>query len=130
MDVARCAGSDVRIGVVPASRTITSGASLNFGVVLSAVKDTCTAPIDPTRVTVTVMSGKDRVWTSAHCQKAISQVTAILAEGKSFAGTVPWDGRRSGPGCLPGQPTAKPGTYTAQAIYDGRASAAQAFRIN
>jgi hypothetical protein len=40
-----------------------------------------------------------------------------------------WNGRRSGPGCLPGQPLAKAGTYVAKAVYDGRASTPQAFYI-
>jgi hypothetical protein len=126
----RCAGSDVTVGVVPAARAIASGGTLNFGVVLAALDDSCTAPVDPTRLTVTIMSGQDRIWTSNHCQRAIARATGLLAKGKDFTSTVAWDGRRSGPGCLPGQPVAKPGTYTAQAIYDGRVSALQAFRIN
>jgi hypothetical protein len=54
----------------------------------------------------------------------------ILAEGKESTSTVAWDGRRSGPGCLPGQPAVKPGTYVVTAVYDGRASTSQAFRIS
>jgi hypothetical protein len=125
----KCAGTDVRISVLPASRTITSGARLNFAIRLSAVRAQCTATVDPTVLSLTITSGKDQIWTTSHCEQAISRATMILAEGKESTSTVAWDGRRSGPGCLPGQPVAKPGTYVATAVYDGRASTPQAFNI-
>jgi hypothetical protein len=126
----KCAGTDVRISVLPASRTITSGARLNFAIRLSAVRTQCTATIDPTVLSLTITSGKDQVWTTSHCEQAISRATMILAAGKESTSTVVWGGRRSGPGCLPGQLVAKPGTYVATAAYDGRASTPQAFKIN
>jgi hypothetical protein len=126
----KCAGTDVRISVLPASRTITSGAGLNFAIRLSAVRTQCTATIDPTLVSLTITSGRDQIWTTSYCEQAISRATMILAAGKESTSTVAWDGRRSGPGCLPGQPAAKPGTYVATAVYDGRASTPQAFKIN
>ena len=126
---ATCGGKDVRISVVPSSRTITSGGILNLTVRLSAVRGECTATIDPTRLTLTISSGKDHVWTTSHCRQPIPQATLILAEGKDSISTVPWDGHRSGPGCPPGQPAAKPGTYVVQAVYDWQASIPQAFRI-
>jgi hypothetical protein len=126
----KCAGTDVRISVLPASRTITSGARLNLAIRLSAVRAQCTATIDPTMLSLTITSGKDQIWTTSHCEQAIPRATMILAAGKESTSTVAWDGRRSGPGCLPGQPVAKPGTYVATAVYDGRASTPQALKIN
>lgn len=126
----KCAGTDVRISVLPASRTITSGTRLNFAIRLSAVRTQCTATIDPTVLSLTITSGKDQIWTTWHCEQAISRATLILAAGKESTSTVAWDGRRSGPGCLPGQLVARPGTYVATAAYDGRASTPQAFKIN
>jgi hypothetical protein len=126
----RCAGTDVRISVLPASRTITSGARLNFAIRLSAVRAQCTATIDPTVLSLTITSGNDQIWTTSQCEQAISRATMILAKGKESTRKVAWDGHRSGPGCLPGQPLAKPGTYVVTAVYDGRASTSQAFRIS
>jgi preprotein translocase subunit SecG len=126
----KCAGTDVRISVLPASRTITSGTRLNFAIRLSAVRTQCTATIDPTVLSLTITSGKDQIWTTTHCEQAISRATMILAVGKESTSTVAWYGRRSGPGCLPGQLVAKPGTYVATAVYDGRASTPQAFKIS
>jgi hypothetical protein len=125
----RCAATEVRISVLPASRTITSGTRLNFAIQLSAVSTQCTATIDPTVLSLTITSGKDQIWTTSHCEQAISQATMILAAGKVSTSTVAWDGHRSGPGCLPGQLVAKPGTYVATAVYDGLASTPQAFKI-
>lgn len=124
-----CSGSDVRIEVLPANRKIVSGSVLNFAVRLDAVSDGCKATIDPTALTVTVMSGTDLIWTTTHCGQAIPRATLVVAKGKQAASTVPWNGHRSGPGCLPGQPAARPGTYVVKAEFDGRSSAAQAFQV-
>lgn len=124
-----CDGTEVRITVLPAARQIAPGAALNLEVSLSAVRDQCTAKIDATQLSLTIMSGNDRIWSTTHCRQLIPQATLVLAKGKESSSTVVWNGRRSRPGCLPGQPTAKAGTYVAQAAYDGRASVAQAFQI-
>jgi len=125
----KCAGTDVRVNVLPAGRTITVGASLNFAIQLSGLSDECKAAIDPTRLSLTITSGTDQIWTTTHCEQAIPRATLVVAKGKESTSTVAWNGRRSGPGCLPGQPQAKAGTYVAKAVYDGQASPAQAFYI-
>jgi hypothetical protein len=125
-----CTGNDVRIDVLPSSRSIAAGASLNLVVQLSALRDECKAPLDPTVLSVTIVSGKDQIWTTTQCEQAIPRATLVLAKGKESVSTIAWNGRRSAPGCLPGQLQAKPGTYVAKAVYDGQASAAQAFQIN
>jgi hypothetical protein len=124
-----CDGSDVRVEVLPMNRKIVSGSVLNFVVRFEAVSDECKAAVDSGELTVTVTSGNDLIWTTTHCGKAVQRTTLVVAKGKQVATTVPWDGRRSGPGCLPGQPVAKPGTYVVKAVFDDRASTAQAFQV-
>ncbi|GAA0951365.1 hypothetical protein GCM10009554_52670 [Kribbella koreensis] len=124
-----CIGRDVRIEVVPATRTLTSGNSMNLVIQLSAVREECRIAVDPTVLSLTITSGKDQIWTTEHCEKVVPRAILILAKGKQSTVTIPWDGRRSRPGCLPGQLQAKPGTYVAKAVYDGNASALQAFTI-
>ncbi|GAA0579900.1 hypothetical protein HPO96_20435 [Kribbella sandramycini] len=125
-----CSSSNVRVDVQPAVRRIASGATLNFLVKLDAVSGECKAAVDADSLTVTVTSGTDQIWTSAHCGKAIQRATLVVAKGKQGVSTVAWNGFRSGPGCLPGQPVAKPGTYVVKAEFSGRESAAQAFQIS
>ncbi|WP_350280651.1 hypothetical protein [Kribbella sp. HUAS MG21] len=124
-----CEGSDVRVEALPANRKIVSGSALNFVIQLSAVGDQCKAVIGAAKLTVTVTSGNDLIWSTTQCEKAIAPATIVVAKGKQAAVTVPWNGHRSRPGCLPGQPVAKPGTYVVKADYDGRLSGAQAFQV-
>lgn len=125
----KCDGSDVHVEVLPANRKIVSGSVLNFVVRFEAVSDECKAGVEPDELTVTVMSGTDLIWTTTHCGQAIQRTTLVVAKGKQAAATVPWNGRRSGPGCLPGQPAAKPGTYVVKAVFDDRESTSQAFQV-
>jgi hypothetical protein len=124
-----CAGADVQVEVLPANRRIASGSALNFVVSFDAVSDECKATVDASRLTVTVTSGNDLIWTTTHCGQAIPRATLVVAKGKQATSTVAWNGHRSGPGCLPGQPVAKPGTYVVKAVFDGRESSSQAFQI-
>ena len=125
----KCTGSDVRVDLIPAARSVASGAALNFAIQLTALRDECKASLDPTVLSLTIASGNDQIWTSTQCEQAIPRATLVVAKGKVSGSTVLWNGRRSAPGCLPGQLQAKPGTYVAKAVYDGQASATQAFQI-
>ncbi|WP_371405442.1 hypothetical protein OHA10_07530 [Kribbella sp. NBC_00662] len=124
-----CKGSDIRIDALPGNRKIVSGSMLNFVVQLTPVDDECKATISNDQLAVTVTSGKDLIWSTSQCSKVIQTATLVVAKGKQAAVTVPWNGHRSGPGCLPGQPVAKPGTYVVKAEYDGHLSSAQAFQV-
>ncbi|TCC41152.1 hypothetical protein [Kribbella speibonae] len=124
-----CKGSDLSIDALPANRKIVSGSMLNFVIQFRPIDDGCKATVNADKLTVTVTSGTDQIWSTTQCDKAIQTATLVVAKGKQSAVTVPWNGHRSRPGCLPGQPIAKPGTYVVKAEYDGRLSGAQAFQV-
>ncbi|MET7277934.1 hypothetical protein ABZS29_06845 [Kribbella sp. NPDC005582] len=125
----KCTAGNVKVEVAPAVRRIASGAALNFAVRLTAVSDECKATVDADALTVSITSGNDLIWTTSHCGQAIPKATLVVAKGKDAVTPVAWTGHRSGPGCLPGQPVAKPGTYVVKAEFSGRESTAQAFTI-
>jgi len=124
-----CEGSDLTVEALPANRKIVSGSVLNFVVQFNPVDEGCKATVNADKLTVTVTSGTDLIWSTNQCDKAVQAATLVVATGKQAAVTVPWNGHRSRPGCLPGQPVAKPGTYVVKAEYDGRLSSAQAFQV-
>lgn len=124
-----CQGSDLSIDALPGNRKIVSGSMLNFVIQFTPLGDGCKATVNADKLTVTVTSGTDQIWSTTQCDKAIQTATLAVAKGKQAAVTVPWNGHRSRPGCLPGQPIAKPGTYVVKAEYDGRLSGAQAFQV-
>jgi hypothetical protein len=129
-DDGRCAAGAVRVSVVPVARKVSAGRPLNLHVSLSTARaDGCAATVDPGRLVVTVTSGKDRIWTTSHCVKAIPRATLALAAGKPSTTTVTWDGHRSAATCPANQATAKPGTYVVQAVYAGLPSSLQAFQV-
>ncbi|MFF0265354.1 hypothetical protein [Kribbella sp. NPDC004536] len=124
-----CKASDLNVNALPANRKIVSGSVLNFVVQFVPTGDGCKASIGSDKLTVTVTSGTDLIWSTTQCESAVQNATLVVAKGKQSAVTVPWNGHRSRPGCLPGQPVAKPGTYVVKAEYNGRLSAAQAFQV-
>ena len=129
-DDGRCTAGSVLVSVAPSARRVSTGRPLNVQVSLATPRaDGCAAAVDPARLVVTVTSGKDRIWTTAHCGKAIPRATLALAAGKPSTTTVTWDGRRSAANCPANQSTARPGTYVVQAVYAGRPSALQAFQV-
>ncbi len=129
-DDGRCSGTSVRVQVLPAARRVGTGRPMNFQVQLTTPRrDGCSAVVDATRLVVTITSGKDRIWTSAHCVKSVQRATFALSSGKASNTTVAWHGRRSAAGCPATTTVAKPGTYVVQGTYDGRPSSPQAFLV-
>lgn len=79
----------------------------------------CTRDLALTRRTLTVLSGTERIWSSADCSSATPAVQT-LAPGKSVGLPVAWNRRRSLPSCpTPQPPLAGPGTYRLRGQLEG-----------
>lgn len=129
-DDGRCSATSVRVQVLPAARRVATGRPMNLQVQLTTPRrDGCSAVVDATRLVVSITSGKDRIWTSAHCVKSVQRATFALSSGKASNTTVAWNGRRSAAGCPATASVAKPGTYVVQGVYDGRPSTPQEFLV-
>lgn len=75
----------------------------------------CTRDLSGAQAALIVLSGADRVWSSADCASS-APVVRTLQPGRPVSLPVPWNRRRSSPGCpSPQAPLAAPGTYQLQA---------------
>ncbi len=71
----------------------------------------CLADLGSRALSFTVVSGKDRIWSSDDCQgKGVSDIR-LLKPGQMLWARSIWAKVRSEPGCPKGLPEAKPGTY-------------------
>lgn len=75
-------------------------------------KVACKVAWNDKSVSMTIVSGSDRIWTTANCAKWVPSDTVKLAAGKSVDFTVTWQGRRSKSECkLRDDARPRAGTY-------------------
>lgn len=88
------------------------GAGLDFGLTITNTgEDACLVDAGATSLVVTVTSGADTVWSTAHCGSAEPN-PLLLGPGDATTRTVPWGGQRSAPGCGAVAGNAQAGTYS------------------
>jgi hypothetical protein len=81
-------------------------------------------------VSLTIMSGNDRIWGSADCLTEPAARPLLLEPGVSDERFVAvWYGERSQEGCPAGLAAPLPGTYTVAAVVGGTSSPATVFQI-
>ena len=80
----------------------------------------CSRDLAATKRTLTVLSGTQRIWSSADCASA-TPVVQMLQPGLPVVLPVAWNRRRSIPGCAGASPAplAEPGTYRLRGQLDG-----------
>lgn len=88
----------------------------------------CTVDAGLSERVVTVHSGNDNIWSSAHCDTAGSR-TLLFATGDQDEMIVPWQSTRSTKDCENDLPELKPGTYYAVVSYDGKTSERFVFSV-
>ena len=74
----------------------------------------CLADMGSRALSFTIISGKDRIWSSDDCQGKGSSDVRLLNPGQTLWARAVWGKVRSQPGCPKGQPVAKPGTYVVE----------------
>ncbi len=89
----------------------------------------CTADVRPGRLEVQVVSGADRVWSSAQCPLPRQPRPVLVRPGGTAVLQGNWPARRSSPGCRgPVQP-ARPGTYRLVVQLGGEQVPGSTFRL-
>jgi hypothetical protein len=104
------------------------GVPVTFTVTASATGRACLVDVGPAAREAEVRSGPDRVWSSEDCEAGDDREVVAVGPGDPQELAVTWEGARSAPGCPPGRPAARPGTYTVVVTVDGVASRPATFR--
>lgn len=80
---------------------------------------TCVVKVTPANFTLTIRSGSDRIWTSAHCATAVKPISTKVAAEDAVEWSMAWNGRRSAKDCKNRPEIPRAGTYIATAKLDG-----------
>lgn len=117
-----CPVSDLRVSVRSDQKFYASKQQPKFTLILVNVhKTSCYVDLGSKALGVTVISGKDRVWSTMDCAKGPAARLHKLASGGVFTTSATWDRVRSVKGCAKTTVTAKPGYY----VLDGQVGRAK-----
>jgi hypothetical protein len=116
--LASCPTGDVRT-TLTGPRTVKTGKKAEFDLsLINGSKATCYLKASADNFTLTVVSGKDRIWSSDDCAKVVPSQSRKLSPQKSVDWSMTWDGKRSAPGCKTRSESPKAGYYWAIASFD------------
>lgn len=128
--VAACEAIGVQLELT-GFKSVKSGANQTFSV--TAENNTalpCVMAIDADTFVLWVNSGKDPIWSTAHCEKWLPEVKKqTLKAGKAVEFKVTWKTFRSAEGCKTVSGSLGAGTYVATATYLKDSTRQLAFQI-
>lgn len=125
-----CRAADLVVTVTTDAEKYPSGALPHLTVrVRNSGLTACTFADAPSRRTWTIVSGSDRIWTTAGCTSSKTVTERALAAGQSLRHAIIWNRHRSGANCAISDTTAAPGTYQLTATVDGITSAPAVFHL-
>lgn len=108
--------SDRDIAVTPTVDDAVGGGPVVFAVELrTIVSPACTWEVSPRSLTVKVTSGKDDIWFSTQCRRAIPTQDVVIRNNVGTTVEVTWSARRSDAGCTRFTEWALPGWYYVEA---------------
>ncbi|MCA0252718.1 MAG: hypothetical protein LCH76_10605 [Actinobacteria bacterium] len=89
----------------------------------------CILTVSPKTFQLKVVSGKDRIWSTAHCDDWLPADKVTLKPGATHEFQLVWPLRRSGEGCKLDKDKLKPGTYVAEVALGGQTTAKQVMQL-
>jgi len=89
----------------------------------------CVLTESPSARTWTIISGTDRIWTTAGCNASHASARTPLAPGGTSTHALSWNRHRSGQNCTTSTTTAAPGTYQLVVTVNGVTSAPAVFHL-
>jgi hypothetical protein len=118
-----CAETDVVMTFAATKTTYKGAQHPRFQLsVVNTARMPCTFDVGPGHLDVRIVSGSDRVWSSAQCLGAGSSIQ-MLRRGVPYIAAIDWNRRR----CGADPARAQPGTYVAYAKAGGLKTAHQVF---
>jgi hypothetical protein len=109
--VGTCSGSD--IAVTPTVTDAVAGRDVSIVLELRTISsEACTWQVAPDALTVKLSSGKDAIWSSRDCPRAIPRRDVVVRKAVTTKLGIVWtQAKRSGDECLKGTGWALPGWY-------------------
>jgi hypothetical protein len=106
-----CDGTD--IAVTPKAKSAVAGRDVTIVLQLRTLEsEACTWQVDRDALTLSITSGKDQIWSSRQCPRAIPTEAVIVRRAVTSSIAVVWkDAKRSDEGCTRFTPWAMPGWY-------------------
>ena len=126
-----CTDKELRLVVSADDTTYAVGSTPTFTLVVTNTSGTaCTRDLGPTVVSILVVSGTARQWSSDDCQPASGHKPTVLAPGTATqVAQLPGSGKKSRVGCPSPRETASAGTYQVSGTVGSLTSARVVFRF-
>lgn len=125
-----CQPSDIVISVFASRGSYHRDQQPEFDVdVVSTADRSCAFNVGPKFLSLVVMAGGKRIWSSADCVGGHGSLMTNLARGVPTVLPVTWDRQRSAPGCAATSRRVRSGSFTASASDGSVASNPVTFRL-
>ncbi|MGI3780058.1 MAG: hypothetical protein ACRYG2_04700 [Janthinobacterium lividum] len=116
--LATCPTDDLR-PTLTGPKKVEAKKSATFAVsLINGSSKSCYLKATSSNYTLTVVSGKDKIWSTEDCPAAVPAQSRKLTSQKSLDWKITWNGQRSGSGCSKERPAPKAGYYWAIANFD------------
>ncbi len=126
----RCSSGSVVLSLFSSSRSYPAGQDPEFGVdAVSTAPGTCTFDLSPAQLHLVVMSAGRVIWDSADCLRGGGAQLRRLTRGVPAEEFFTWNRAITLPGCVTLAPSARPGSYAAQARTATVTSGIYSFRL-
>jgi hypothetical protein len=117
------------ITVTPTVPTAVAGRNVNLVLKLTGIRPACTFAVTSHTIVAKVTSGRDRIWSTQDCPRAITSQTIVVRSASPANVVVRWSGRRSDDECTRSTSWALPGYYHVIAAAIGSEPGETQFRL-
>lgn len=125
-----CDPTLMKLGVAAIQKIKVGDKNTEFVLTLTNTTEVaCILKVSPKTYKLTVTSGKDRIWSTADCEKWLPAKETTLDGGATHELSVTWTLRRSSADCKLTKDKLKPGTYVATASLEEKATAKQTLQL-